>query len=93
MNGSRKRGDDTLGVCQSVLQRVLLLPPLRNVSKYQDDAGDFALRIADRCGTVVDGPLRAVFGNQQSVVRQSNDHTVSQGSDGRAFDGVNGYPR
>ena len=81
-------GDDALGIGQSVLQRVLLLAAFRHVSEYQDHAGDFTFRIADWGRTVVDGSFRAVLGDQKRMIRQADNHAVSQGSNRRAFDGM-----
>ena len=44
------------------------------------------LLVADRGGTVVNGSFRAVFGDEQAVVRQPDDHALPQGSDGGTLD-------
>ena len=75
-----------VGVGEGVLHMLLLPPPFGNVSEYQHDPGDFALLVADRGGTVVNGSFRAVFGDEQRVVRQPDDHALPQGSDGGALD-------
>ena len=56
-----------------------------DVPKDEHDPGDFPLLIADGGGAVVDGSFRAVFGKEQRVVRQPDDHAISQGSDGRTL--------
>ncbi len=66
---------------------MLLVPPaFGDVSEDQHDTGDFALVVADRGGTVVDGSFRAVLGDEQAVVRQPDDHALPQGSDGGTLD-------
>ena len=85
-----QRGDNALGVSESIRQRVLLLPAFRDISEHQHHPGHFALRIADRSGTVVNRSFGAVLGDQQRMVRQSDDHPVPQGPNGRAFDRVAG---
>ena len=72
--------DDVLGVGEGVLHVLLLPPAFGDVSEHQHDPGDFAFVVANRGGTVVNGPFRAVLGDEQAVVRQPDDHALPQGS-------------
>ena len=46
---------------------------VRDVTEHQHAADDVAFLVADRGGAVVNGPLRAVFGDEDRVVRQPDD--------------------
>ena len=49
-----------------------------------------ALLVPDRGGTVVDGPLGAVLGDQDGVVRQPDDRALLQRTQGRVLDRLAG---
>ena len=82
-----------LGVGEGLLHLPLVPPAFGDVPEDQDDPGDVPRCVADRGGTVVDGPFRAVPGDEQGVVRQADDHALPQGPDGGALDRPGGSPR
>ena len=67
-------------------QLVLGLLSRGDVAEDEDSPGDLSVSVADGRGTVVDGPLGAVPGDQDRVVGQPHDHTLPQCSEGRVLD-------
>src|SRR3989304_519614 len=62
--------------CQAPqLYRRLLL--LADVVEHENDADDVSLRISDRRPAVIDGPPRAIFGYQHSMICQADNRTLS----------------
>jgi hypothetical protein len=68
-----------------LVQRRLRLLPFRDVPEDQHAAKDVALVVPDRGGTVVNRALRAVFGDEDGVVRQTNDLALPQRPQGRVL--------
>ena len=67
-------------------EQLLGCPAVGDVMEDHHDADDAAGFIADGCGGVVDGPLRAVFGNEHGVVCQPDDCAHADGFADRALD-------
>ena len=68
--------EDVAQVLLAALERTLRQPPLRHVAEDQHAPG--AVDVADRCGTVVDGSLRAVPGDEDRMVGQTDDGPLAQ---------------
>ena len=81
-----QRRDDVVGVGQSGLHLLLGVPALADVPEHQHHTGDFAPLVADRGGAVVNRSVRPVFGDEQAVVRQPDDHAIPQGSNRGTLD-------
>ena len=66
------------------------LPPFGDVPEDEDHAHDVASGILDGCGTVVDGPLAAVAGDEERVVPQPDGQPPLDDLPDRLLDGLPG---
>jgi hypothetical protein len=51
-----------------------------HVAEHEHHSGDFTVRMANRSGAVVNRAFRAVFGDEQRVVCQTDNHAFAQGT-------------
>src|SRR5688500_14904265 len=70
----------------ALTQLPLRPPPFADVSKYQHAADDFAFLAANWSRAIVDGALRAVFGDEYRVIRQADDNAFREGLGRRVLD-------
>ena len=82
--------DDALGVFPGRLDDVLAPPAFRDVAEDHDDADKLPVLAPDRGGTVVDGELAPVPGDEQRVVGEAADEARVDDLPDRLLDGLPG---
>ena len=82
-----QRGNDALTIIEGILYCLFLSATFGDVSKYQDNSGNFSVRIANGRRAIVNGPFRLIFCDEERVVCESDDQALSQSSCSRVFDG------
>ena len=70
--------------------RLFSPPLLGGIPEHEDHTDDLTICSPDRCGTVLDGPLGAIPGDQRRVVRQTDDDAFTNDPADRAFDRLAG---
>ena len=84
------RRHDTLGVFPGRLDEPLALPTFGDIAKDEDDAHDLASVIVDGGGTVVDGSLAAIPGDEEGMVAESDGKPSLDDDPDRLFDRLSG---
>ena len=82
------RRHDALGVFPGRLDSQLGLPTFGDIAKDEDHADDMAAVILDGGGTVVDGPLAAVAGDEEGMVAEPDGQPSLDDDPDRLFDGL-----
>src|SRR5688572_14178304 len=84
--GFANRGNDTLSVVESVLNRMFLRASLGDVAEYEYSTGNLALVTTNGSCAVVDGALGSIFGDEQRVVGQPDNQPLFERPQGGVHD-------
>ena len=87
------RGHDALGVFPGRLDEQLALPTFGDIAEDEDHAHDLAAAIGDGGGTVVDGPLAAIAGDEEGMVAEADGQPALDDDPDRLFDGLSSSSR